>query len=101
MTTYLIPALYFHERKLLWVILFSSALLFFGGAFFAYTIIIPPTLSLLYTYASAIEATLFFSVPEFISIVFSIIIVTGISFLLPIFMYLLSRMRVLPENFWK
>lgn len=100
-TTYMIPALHLHERKLLSMTLFPSMLLFLLGAFFAYTVIIPPTLSFLYTYASAIGATLLFSVPEFISLVFSIVIVTGVSFLLPVFMFLLSRIGLTPEHFWK
>jgi sec-independent protein translocase protein TatC len=43
----------------------------------------------------------FFSLDEFVYYVFSLSIAVGIMFLLPLFMILLSMMRIIEASFWK
>jgi len=98
--TYLRPALLSHERKaVLWSLL-PLVLLFFSGAAFSYFFIIPTTFEVLYPYATTMGVIPFFSINEFISYVFGLMLVGGMMFLLPLFMVLLSSMGIIKADFW-
>src|SRR3989338_5802001 len=97
---YLIPALLHHEKKIILQSVIPSSLLFFIGCLFSYYFLIPTTFKMLYPYALSIGATPFFSFEEFISSVFSLMIVTGVMFLLPIFILLLTFLWVVKPDFW-
>lgn len=98
---YLFPALFENERKVLLKVLMPSVLLFFAGCAFAYFILIPLIFKTLYPYTVIIGAVPFFSVQEFITLVFGIMIAVGIMFLLPVFMSLLSFLGLIGTSFWK
>ncbi|MDP3726429.1 MAG: twin-arginine translocase subunit TatC [bacterium] len=98
---YISSALYPNERKAVFQVLFPSAVLFAGGAFFAYFVIIPAVFSFLYSYVPLVGALPFFSVNEFITQVFGLVLVVGILFLLPIFMFLLTRVGIIGPHFWR
>lgn len=98
---YLSPALFRHEKKLVFQSLLPSVFLFFTGCVFSYYFLIPATFKILYPYAMAINATPFFGVDEFISSVLGLMIVTGVMFLLPVFMILLSLAGFVSSIFWK
>lgn len=98
---YLSPALFEKEKKAVIWILLPSALLFFAGCVFAYFLLIPATFRVLYPFATAIGAVPLFSVPEFITLVFGIMVAVGVMFLLPVFMLFLSRLGVVAPDFWK
>lgn len=100
-TGYLSPALFDKEKKAALRILAPSALLFFGGCLFGYFVLIPPTFKILYQYAKTIGAVQFFSVSEFIGSVFGLVITTGVLFLLPVFMTLLTNLGIVGPDFWK
>ncbi|MBI2108908.1 MAG: twin-arginine translocase subunit TatC [Parcubacteria group bacterium] len=100
-TRYFSPAFYISEKRAILKVLIPSAILFIGGSLFAYFFIIPPIFSFLYEYAALIGATSFFSVNEFIALVFSLVIVVGILFLLPVFMFLMNYMGIISEQFWR
>lgn len=98
---YLRPALLLHERKaVLWSLL-PLALLFFSGAAFSYFFLIPATFKILYPYATSIGASAFFTIDEFVYYVVGLMIAVGMMFLLPLFMALLSFMRIINAEFWK
>lgn len=97
---YVRPALFPRERKmLLWCMLPSTAL-FFSGAAFAYLYLVPATFKVLYPYAVILGVTPFFTVNEFIYYIFSMAAVTGVMFLLPLFMVAASLMGIVPAAFW-
>lgn len=98
---YLTPALFQNEKKLIFQSLLPSVLLFFAGCIFAYYFLIPAAFKILYPYAVAINAVLFFSVNEFISSVLGLMITTGIMFLLPLFMVMLSFIGFIKPVFWR
>ena len=98
---YLRPALYTHERRIVFKVLFSSSALFVLGCLFAYFIIIPPTFAMLYRYAASVGATLFFGVGELVALTFGLVFVIGILFLLPVCMFLMSRLGLIPADVWK
>ncbi len=98
--TYFAPALYWHERRSFFIIFTSTVALFIGGVLFSYVIVIPPTFRILYEYTDSLGATPFFEAGEFLTLVFGLSFAVGIMFLLPIFMYLLYRLGIVPDNFW-
>jgi len=98
---YFAPALYIQERRSVLKVAVPSSLLFALGAAFSYFVIIPPTFSLLYTYTENISAIPYFAVGEFVSIVLALIFATGLMFLLPVVMILLSRFGIVKPYFWQ
>mgnify|MGYP001594094625 CR=1 FL=1 len=98
---YLSPALYAREKIATLKVVAPSALLFLIGARFSYTVIIPPTFAVLYSYSGAIGATPFFTANEFAGLVLALIVASGIMFLMPVCMILLSRLGVVSPDFWK
>ena len=98
---YLSPALYQNEKKAVFKTLIPSIVLFIIGCLFAYFLLIPPTFKILYSYTGAIGALPFFSVSEFIALVFGFTLAVGMMFLLPIFMVLLTNLGLIEANFWK
>ena len=98
---YLIPALLEHEKKLLFRSLLPAVILFFSGCIFAYYFLIPITFKILYPYATLINALTLFSVTEFVYSVLGLMIVTGVMFLLPLFMTMLSWIGLVKSAIWK
>lgn len=98
---YIQPALLPHEKRaILWSLL-PIVSLFFVGCAFSYFFLIPVTFEVLYPYATTIGAIPFFSINEFIYYVFSLMIAVGMVFLLPLFMILLSLMKIIEADFWR
>lgn len=97
---FLSPGLRPEERRsLLWFSLPSLAL-FYTGAFFAYTIIIPETFAILYSFAEPIGVVPMFALDDFISSVFLLTLSTGLAFVLPVLMALAAKIRLIPAAFW-
>lgn len=97
---FLSPALYKKEKRKVFKILLPAAILFLGGVVFSYYFLIPPTFDVLYSFNNNLGITPFFAVSEFISWTFSIMFMTGIMFLLPIFMYILSWLHIISGDVW-
>jgi len=97
---YVFPALRKSERYMFLVALLPTMLLFAGGVLFAYYFVIPPTLKALYAYTSVTGASAFFSIDSFVSSVVTFMVVTGILFLLPVFMIALSFLGIISRGFW-
>lgn len=97
---FLSPALYKKEKRRIMKILLPTFVLFLGGVMFSYLVIIPPTFKVLYSFNVILGVTPFFAVSEFISWTLALMFTTGIMFLLPIFMYILSWIRIIPAEVW-
>ena len=98
---YLSPALLEKEKKAVLKSILPSSVLFFVGCLFAYFFVIPLSFKILFPYATAIGATPFFGVDEFINSIVSLMFAIGIMFLLPLFMILLSFLGVVDGAFWQ
>lgn len=98
--SFISPALYSRERLLLRMTVFTSSGLFFAGAIFAYLVIVPVTLRVLYEFATPIGVTTLLSSDALLSIVFALIFVTGIAFTLPVMMVLLSLVGLVNPAVW-
>jgi len=100
-TKYFSPVFSQQEKKQILKILFPSFFLFIIGCLFAYFILIPTTLKILYGFPVVMGVIPFFVVNEFIFFVLGIMLISGIMFLLPIFMVLLSWVGIIKKDFWK
>ena len=98
--TFLRPALYPKERTVMYRLIFPSLILFYLGSAFGYFFIIPKTFSILYSFAAPIGVTPFFSLDSFISSVFLLTVSVGAIFLLPVFMVALTRLSIIPHEWW-
>ena len=98
--SYLSPALYKKERRAVLTLFLPSIALFLLGAFFAYAVLIPPLFRVLYSFNAALGVAPFFAVDDFISWTVGLMFTVGIMFLLPILMYFLSLLRIIPAAFW-
>lgn len=98
---YLSPVLSQSEKKKITKVWAPSLFLFLAGCFFAYFLIIPATLKVLYIYPATMGAIPLFNLNEFVTFVLGLVIATGVMFLLPIFMILLSYLRIVEKDFWK
>ncbi|MGD0977360.1 MAG: twin-arginine translocase subunit TatC [Minisyncoccia bacterium] len=101
MIRYISPALLEHEKKAIWKSVAVSTVLFGLGCLFAYYYMIPLTFKFMYPFTTALGVTPFFSLDAFMSWVISIILVTGLVFLLPIFMLILSFLKIISPEIWK
>lgn len=97
---YIKPALNKRERKNITKVILPSFTLFILGALFAYYFVIPITFKTLYSFAVSLGAEQYFLVNEFIYFVFGMMFMTGILFLLPVFMSLLTFFKIISSNFW-
>ena len=98
---YVSPALFWHEKRQIVKSLFFSTLLFVLGCLFAYYYMIPLTFKFMYPFTTDLGITPFFLLDSFMSWVVCIAIATGITFLLPVFMILLSSLGIVKPKFWR
>jgi sec-independent protein translocase protein TatC len=98
--TYIHPALLPREKKVVLWSLLPFITLFFSGCLFSYLFIIPATFKVLYPFATVMGAIPFFSIDEFIQYVFGLTTAVGAMFLLPLFMILLSFLKIIKADFW-
>lgn len=92
------PALHRHEKKYVSTIVIFTSLSFLLGAVFAYLIILPYSLNFGFNFGSqAIENK--FSIDEYISIILSMVLVSGIVFELPMLSFFLTKIGLLTPNF--
>lgn len=101
LAAYVAPALYEHERKIIFRTLIPLMILFIAGCLFSYFVLIPATFKFLYFYATAVGATTFFAINEFVSLVLLLTTAIGLMFTFPIFMVLLSYVGIVDNNFWR
>ena len=98
---YLSPALFEHEKRAIFKSVVMFTILFMLGCIFAYYFMIPLTFKFMYPFASSLGVTTFFSLDIFMAWVMAILITTGVIFLLPIFMFVLSYLRIVDSIFWR
>lgn len=85
---FIAPALYGHERRLVWPFLLASAFLFYSGLAFAYYVIFP---MLFHFLASVAPAGVILSpdISEYLDFTIKILVMFGVLFEIPIVMVLL------------
>lgn len=88
------PALHKHEKKYVLAVVIFTSLCFLLGAVFAYFIMLPYSLNFAFTFGSLnIENK--FAVDEYLSVVISLIILSGVVFELPMLSFFLTKLGLL------
>ena len=95
------PALYEKERRYASGAVFYTSFLFILGVLFGYYLIVPLSLDFLNTYSISDQVVNQINTISYISTVTSIVFASGVSFLLPIFAYFLSKVGILTPNFMR
>ena len=92
------PGLYKHERRLVFPLLLSSTILFYGGMAFAYFVVFPMAFGF-FVHALPPGVTMMTDIRSYMDFVFSMFFAFGIAFEVPIAVILLARMGVInPET---
>ncbi len=97
---FLRPALRREERRVLSVVVIPALTLFYSGATLAYCYIIPKTFAILYSFALPMGVAPMFALDDFLASTVLITLATGLAFLLPVAMALLSRIGLVPPTLW-
>ena len=95
------PALYDNEKKYASGAVFFTTVLFALGVLFGYYLIVPLSIHFLASYSISGEVINQININSYISTVASISLASGVVFLLPIFVFFLSRVGLLTPEFMK
>jgi sec-independent protein translocase protein TatC len=95
------PALYEKERRYASGAVFYTSVLFLVGVLFGYYLIVPFSVHFLGTYVVSDQVENQINLNSYISTVVSIVLASGVVFLLPIFSFFLSKVGILTPKFLK
>jgi sec-independent protein translocase protein TatC len=95
------PALYEKEKRHAAGAVFYTSVLFILGILFGYFLIVPLSINFLNTYSVSDQVVNQINTKSYISTVTSIVLSSGVAFLLPIFSYFLSKVGILTPGFMK
>lgn len=95
------PALYENEKKHASGAVFFTSILFLMGVLFGYYLIVPLSIHFLGSYSISGGVTNQININSYISTVVSISLASGVVFLLPIFVFFLSKVGLLTPAFMK
>ena len=98
---FLVPALRHNERALIRTVAIPASVLFLVGFLLALFWLTPFTFLLLFRYVSALSLAPVLSVGSFLAFALLYTIAFGIVFELPVFIYTLTRLGLVPGNFWR
>jgi sec-independent protein translocase protein TatC len=91
------PGLYKHERRLVFPLLLSSTILFYGGMAFAYFVVFPMAFGF-FVHALPPGVTMMTDIRAYMDFVFSMFFAFGIAFEVPVAVVLLSWMRIIDPH---
>ena len=95
------PAMSFKSReKAFFIYLLPTSILFISGMAFSFYLAIPITLTFLYEYGQTIGVLTFLNISDFINFVLQFFIAFGISFQLPLVMFILTASGLISLQFW-
>lgn len=97
---FLAPALYPHEKKTFGLSFLISLLLFLLGVSFAYFVVLPFTVNFFVAFGEG-TADAMLTVSKFVSFLFSFVIPFGLIFLMPVAVYLLTKIGLLKAEVLK
>ena len=83
---FIAPALYGHERRLVWPFLFTSAFLFYTGMMFAYFVIFPMLFHFL-AHVAPVGVVLSPDISEYLDFTMKLLLVFGTLFEIPVVMF--------------
>lgn len=97
---FILPGLKANERKFVFIVLPGSIISFYLGSAFGFFILVPPAIKFLVFFGGDISAPLI-RIGSLVELTTNLMIWMGISFQLPILMYLLTILGILNHNKFK
>ena len=95
------PAISNRSKKITYLhYILPITILFLAGIIFSFLVAIPIMLTFLYQYGQSLGILSFLTINEFINFVLQFFIAFGISFQLPLVMYVLSSTGLIDNRFW-
>jgi sec-independent protein translocase protein TatC len=98
---FLAPGLKQNERRLIVRVTLPVVALFIAGVVVSLLVVLPFTFTFLYSFAGAIGATALLQLDGFLDFVLWFSLAFGLAFELPVVMYALSYLGIVPPEFWK
>jgi sec-independent protein translocase protein TatC len=98
---FLKPGLKFKEKKMAKGIVFYVSLLFFLGISFGYLVVAPLSIQFFGSYQISGDIRNDFTISSYMSTILSTVFYTGLFFLLPVIIYLLSKVGLITPEFLK
>lgn len=98
---FLKPGLKFKEKKMAKGIVFYVSLLFFLGISFGYLVVAPLSIQFFGSYQISGDIKNDFTISSYMSTILSTVFYTGLFFLLPVIIYLLSKVGLITPDFLK
>ncbi len=89
------PALFQHERKMVFPFVATVAVLFVGGAIFGFFFLVPSFIQGFIPFYSAVNAAPIFPIMDFYNTIFFTVLVGGFLFTVPAFFVLLVKFNIL------
>ena len=86
------PALYPHEKKMIYPFITSFTILFIIGCFFGFFILCPFLIWAMLPFYHIVGAQAFISVMDFYNVIFFTVLMTGLSFTMPIIFIILVKL---------
>ncbi|MCL4411836.1 MAG: twin-arginine translocase subunit TatC [Candidatus Thermoplasmatota archaeon] len=94
------PGMYLKERRAVRFSLLPIAVLFIAGVLFAYILIIPLLLHVIYEFALNLKVEPTMGIKDFVSIILLISVGMGVIFETPVIIVTLSYLRIVKPDFW-
>lgn len=98
---YVSPALRRPEALALTRAVITSGLLFLAGTVFGYIMVVPITLKVLYAFAGPLNVQQLLSLSGFIGLITGSIFISGLIFQIPVSMFLLTKIGLVPASRWR
>jgi sec-independent protein translocase protein TatC len=98
---FLVPGLYLHERRYLYIVVPAASLLFASGIAFAYYVMLPAAISYLLSFMSDIVLQRW-TIKDYMSLVTGLLFWSGVSFEMPLVIAFLAYLGIVsPGMLWK
>lgn len=95
------PGLYQHEKAIARNFTAAATGLFVIGCLFSYYVVIPYVLNFLYKYGQSIDISTFFDIGIFVPFIMQFMIISGLSYQLPIIMWIFTISGMVEYKFWR
>lgn len=95
------PGLYQHEKAIVRNFTGAATGLFVIGCLFSYYVVIPYVVNFLYKYGQSIGISTFFDIGIFVPFIMQFMIISGLSYQLPIIMWIFTISGMVEYKFWR
>ncbi len=92
------PALYSHEKKMIYPYVTAITILFIVGALFGFFFLVPAFIQGFFPFYNAVGALPYVPVMDFYNVIFFTVLVSGFLFIIPVFFVLLVKFNIIKTS---